>query len=558
MNKSYLALFITSFILSISLIAHLVSYSLSPAWGAVTIVDPAGDAFDGSTTTDFTGMTISETADLIIFQLDFIELSQGLFGSLLMDLDGNRRTHGQVPGYLTEARIEFTVAILGICTAQFFAPGNASNFLNCWVDRNRFYVQLPKYLLPQGSANLEVAGIVSSNFACSGRDRIPDHGFVNVKTAEIHIDNEGLNLNPLQLLTDPAGDAPSPVDFKGFEVEVRGEHLVFRCHYHHSIEPEAINNVSIGNIHLDVDGDILTGFMNAGEVFPTFGVDVHLNYKLYALFLGGNVEVAAKVSDRENPLPVEFGLGTYVSDSWFKRNGEQLECAIPLALLPPLSQDSIAYVTTMEPISGAVDVFPDQGGVRLNGQLRPFNKCESKEVAVLDPLGDSLAFGYDNDDFVKVTAGHCQEGILLTVEYSDLLTTGTATTFLHLDLDKNPATGEPTYNSSKNTKLGVEKTIAFQWSPDALDFSVLLFQGSSGGLIGGLKPTVTMNFYANRAYFTIPYRILDGHASIHLYAESKTNAGTYWVFCDEVPNQGVFAIPGNTQAIPALNLLLLN
>ena len=133
--------------------------------------------------------------------------------------------------------------------------------------------------------------------------------------------------------------------------------------------------------------------------------------------------------------------------------------------------------------------------------------------------------------------------------------TGEATTFLHLDLDKNPATGEPTYNFLTNTKLGVEKTIAFQWVPDALDFSVLLYQGSSG-LIGGLKPTVTMNFYSGRAYFTIPYRILDGHASIHLYAVSKTNISNYYIFCDEVPNQGVFVIPGRAVITHLLNLLL--
>ena len=150
MKKSYLALIISGLILIIALIHLLVPWSCSPVWAAVTIGDPAGDAFDGSTCTDFTGMTISETTDRITFQLDFVDLSQGLNGALLLDLDGNRQTHGQTPGYLTEARIEFTVAILGICTAQLFGPGTAYAFLNCWVDQNRFYVQLPKSLLPQG------------------------------------------------------------------------------------------------------------------------------------------------------------------------------------------------------------------------------------------------------------------------------------------------------------------------------------------------------------------------------------------------------------------------
>ena len=131
-------------------------------------------------------------------------------------------------------------------------------------------MDVPLELLPESLENVEVAGVVSFDFLCEGRDRIPYEGYLRLNSGVVHIDGEGLILTPLSLLPDPVGDSSSPTDLKGFEVEAVGEHLVIRTHYHHSIEPHDFNEVSIGMLHLDIDGDILTGFQNATGVFPTF------------------------------------------------------------------------------------------------------------------------------------------------------------------------------------------------------------------------------------------------------------------------------------------------
>ena len=513
---------------------------------AALVTDPAGDAHSGSRFTDFWALKTWETGTDLIFGLGFVDISQGLFGALLLDTDGNRQTHGVSPDHLTEATIEFNVAILGICNAQFFDKYNRGVYLNCKVSGNALYIALPKTLLREGTHDLEVAGIASTDFLCGGRDRIPDEGYMNVTAGDIHIDNEGVVLTPLSLLTDPADDSAAPADLRGMEVKVEGEHLVIRTHYHHSLEPHDISEVSVGMVSIDLDGDILTGFQNAGGTFPTFGVDTLVKYFIYPWALGGNIEVNLVIQEPGGSSETtNTQVGKYSSDSCFRRKDNVVEISIPLGLLPEGTNGATMLIGAFSPLTVYYDRFPDNGGVRLtDGSVKPFNACQSEEVFITDPVGDSFAFGYDNDDLTELRACHCEEGTLLAVGYSEFTMFGEAMTSVHLDLDQDASTGEQTFNGAGDTLMGIENTLVYQsgGDNDITSLNAIAVEGSSGDFIRDIRALITLNFYGGKAYITIPYRLFEDEGSMDVHAWTMSSAFGVPSFDDEIPNSGVFSI----------------
>jgi hypothetical protein len=522
---------------------------MQPSWAAgASITDPAGDAVEGGTVTDFLALAVTESGATLTFRLDFAEIGLAQ-GTVLLDTDGNRRTHGPA-GCLTEAQIVFMTFGLGGAMASFEAS-SVSSTLNCWIAGTSLYIEMPISLLPGGTTNLEVAAVAGTSDLGANRDRVPDEGFLKLSTGEIHLDTCGTDLNPLSQLTDPAGDAPEPVDLKGVEMQRVGEHLVVRCHYHHSINPAEIYGYLTGTVYFDLDHDILTGFMNTGEVFPTFGIDAHLSYQIGHLPMGGDVSVELTQND---PVNSQILIGSLASDSTYQIEGNYIEISVPLGLFLPITNSSIARLECFD-ISGHYDRFPNQGGLIIgSGALRPFNSLQTGEVSVTDPGSDSV--GLDNDNFIKMSAGHCQEGILLTVEYSRLQVTGQATTNLHLDTDRNAETGEATYNYFHTTKLGVEKTILVRWDLDWGGLEVLLISGTTGENLGELLPLVGLNFATNKAYITIPYRLLNSR-NVNIYAKTLSG-GVIPVFEDEIPDTGVLSVSTPTpKGVPFwLDLLL--
>ena len=559
--------------IALAVILSLLPPFLFFARAAVSVTDPVGDSYDAAPFTDIVLLEAVQNITNITFKLDFVDLSRGLNGTFLIDTDGNRQSHGSELSYITEARIEFTVVFLGICWAQFYDSDGNDHDLSCWVAGNSFFVDVPLVLLPASMDHVEVAGLVSFDFLCEGRDRIPDEGYMRLSTGVVHIDNEGLILTPLSMLSDPAGDSSSPTDLKGFEVEAVGEHLVIRTHYHHSIEPHDFNEVSIGMLHLDLDGDILTGFQNATGVFPTFGVDAYLYYTLNPRALGGNIEINLTLQDPTRPMETTIiQVGKHSTGSSYRRSNDWIECTIPLGILPSITDAAAVVVQSMSPIRWLFDSFPDSGGVKLtDGSAKGFNVCQSQEVFVTDLPGDSFAFGGDNDDLIAMKACHYIEGVLCTVEYTDLRLIGEGLTAINFDLDRNASTGEPTYNYFGDTLMGIEKSIVYQLSSiqsgrpvGRVDgtgtmtyfggtggsgpmFTTILVEGSTGDVIRGINPLFTLNFYSERVYITIPYRLMDDDDGMDARAVTMSGAFGTATFADDIPNSGFFSIPPNQE-----------
>ena len=107
------------------------------------VADRAGDAYGGYSFADMTALQMTDAGSSLTFRIDFAtSRPEGIHGSILLDLDGDRRTTGA--NAVPEASIDFHIAILGICQAQYFGPpgGPIAVNLSCWLSRNSFYVRL--------------------------------------------------------------------------------------------------------------------------------------------------------------------------------------------------------------------------------------------------------------------------------------------------------------------------------------------------------------------------------------------------------------------------------
>jgi hypothetical protein len=520
----------------------------TPAWAAVSITDPAGDTWESLPYNDFLAMEVWEQNQAMIFRLDFADASGLFYGAVLLDLDGNRRTRGKNLS-LTDGCIDFIIYPFGAYYATYTDEANVVTTLNCLFQQNSFYIALPRALLPADLSKLELAAVAGKHEKfCDNRDRIPDAGFVNYQTGEVRVDPGGYHFTAWSRLDDPSGDAPNPVDLKGVAVAREGEHLVLRVKYHHPITPESISHISLGQVMLDADKDILTGFMNASEKFPTLGVDVLLDYKIQPLSMQGTVYVNLIMQSPQNPeQQITIHVGSYDSDTWYRFTGDQVEIGIPLGLLPPISDQAVMTVCGFKVVLGErLDIFPDKAAIRLkDGSLQAFNRATGPSVAVLDPPDDSTTPGTFNDEFVKMTVARCPEGYLVGLDYKELFPIENSITSFRLDIDKNAGTGERTYNHQGDTLMGVENTIVCEFKSNYIGkLTATLINGRSGAVIRGINQLVTVNFAAGQVYLTIPYRLIGVRSGINIQAQSNTKYQQMMFFSDDIPNTGVLAVPG--------------
>ena len=475
-----------------------------------SISDTVGDAEGAFPFSDITALQVDETATTLTFQLNFADLSQGAYVDILLDLDGNRQTHNI--GTVTEAIISVQSAILGITEAFYVGPELSENLVS-WIEGNSLFVELPKSLLPANTDNLEIAAIASSDLLCSGWDRSPNQGYWRLSDGQIHIDNEGLNLPTISWLNDTVGDANEPVDLQGIEIEAIGEHLVFRHYFNHSITSEDISDAIAGSISLDLDGNILTGFANVFEKFPTFGIDARIDYYQYPWALGGDFEATLIYEPNPGTDLVEVNIGNHWTDSCYRIGDNWLEVSIHLSLLPPITEQAVVLSDALAPL-GDMDWAPNQGGIRLtDGSIEPFLTWGTPEYSISDPTGDSYAFGYDNDDITEVKASRYLDGILMQVDYTDLRLEGLGMTVIDFDLDRDSDT---------------DISLAFD------GYTAILINGSSGEIIQSANSLVTVDFGNNSAYVNIPDLILGSSENIDVVV--RTIDPDYGLLYDRTDN----------------------
>jgi len=556
----------------------------------VRLQDPVGDAYNGCCFADMTGMSVTETSSKLVFRLAFADEAKSLFGgvvenvhaSILLDMDGNRQT--PVGKDAAEAVITVHVSLFGHAVASYSGP-NGNFDLNARAEGNSVYVELPKHLLPANADNLEIAAVSSLDMASGGRDRAPNAGYLRLSTGEVHVDNEGLNLQPLSWLGDPAGDAGRAVDLKGVELGVAGEHLVLRSHFNHPIGPNQLSDVCFGTIDLDLDGDILTGLPCLSEgshTWPTFGADASLDFTLSPRFLGDHITASLTVVDPQTGdaslVDLSSFWGSHFSDAGFRYQDNWVEFSIPLSVLPPVTDDAVVLTHAMTPWLrdlSEMDYAPNGGGINfVKRTFEPYLVPHAAEFSITDPAGDAFGGESDNGDLVGIRACRYDEGILLEVEYSDLRTTATGMTQILFDLDQDPATGEAVQNMWGHTVMGAETSISYMWDASdqhahyvgiynavgeciggipgsgASGITAIQVVGASGDMIRGAETLVDGNFATRRWQITVPYRALgiEEGTGVDVYAAT---CSTYLcpVPYDEI-NGGVLSIGGATRNVP--------
>ncbi len=503
------------------------------------VYDATGDS-DGATNTDFTFLAVGDDGTNLLFQLDFVAGgSYGAQGQILLDTDGDRTTPAGEA--LTEARIDWYFGILGICSASYADAGGFHQNLACGVDNTSLIIALPKSLLPDGGAHLQVAASSNLDLACSGYDRVPDGGFLDVSSDSVVVQTGGFAMAPLSVLSDPAGDASAVADLQGVEVERVGENLRLRAVFHHSIEAGDLPDILSGTIGLDTDGRLITGFENTYETWPTFGLDVTIDYQLFPSSLGGGVDVGLTVSDPANPaISYETGIPGFGTDGCYRVSGNVLEVSVPLALLPTLSAEAVVLATTLDLMGSGSDRL-DGGGYNLQtGQLVPFLSWQSPDAGVSDPVGDNFISGFDNEDLTGLRACRYDGGVLIEVLYKELRVTGEAMTAVHFDADANPATGAPRLNMAGTTAMGIERSVLAQWIYPSL--YVITVQGGSDQYTE-VPQLATINFAGMWLHLTVPYELLGASGPMDVYTMTMSGAYAPLTPQDDAPDHGVLSIP---------------
>lgn len=565
-------------VLALSLLA---ACSITAAKARVSASDPTGDAYDAAHFSDYTSLAISEFDTFFQVELSFVDIEMGAYGTLLLDVDGNRRT--RLGGLAADAIVEINAHRFGICTALYIDARQVEP-LNCLIQAHTLYLAIPKSYIGAEFSNLSFAATVSSNGTCGGWDRVPDRGYLRMTEGDV--DEKDLVGTPIsrEIRDGIAGDAEAPVDLSAWSMDYAGEYLITRLSYKNSIDPYVLDEPHFGGVSLDLDGELLTGFQNAVGAFPTFGVDAYIYYELYHSVLGGGSQIDLLASNpQEEGGFIKLVVGARGTDSCFHRGQDTLEIRLPLASLIPIQSEAVGKVKTVCPAvfcppSYLTDSIPNDGGTRFSdGSHIPFLSCLSKTNKVTDAAYDSFAFGKDNDELIDIEACHYEKGMLVLTRYKNWTLDGRSFTAVHFDLDKDAGSGEKFRNNSGDTTLGVEKTAVYKLSAlaggsangmwvegfgfvsvddggitgGAPFFTGILVEGATGDLIKPLNQFYTMDFGTAEVYATYPYELLDGSLGFNLHA--WTMSGTFGVgtLADEIPDSSVLSLPdANLQPDP--------
>lgn len=287
-------------------------------------------------------------------------------------------------------------------------------------------------------------------FASTDFDRAPDSGFINTMNGQVRniweqdrADGEsGTNA---VFIEDPVGD--SKPDIIGLNAEVNQGVLNIVVSYKDIVEPDqqSYGEDLTGSILIDSDCSLATGFVNAGEVPPTFGIDYIIEYNIGALIgTYGSIKRVDKNPDPSSNIPgtiptISESIGAPRNDATFKAIGSQVLVSVPLSLLGN-DEGKMYLIVQSSTIQGLTELMmervPDNGALYTeDGSLRPALGCTSQGITVDDPPDDSLGMGYDGDEIASVNACLAGDMLIFTVEYSRLELDDGAVTTIVLDTD---------------------------------------------------------------------------------------------------------------------------
>ncbi|MDV2481090.1 hypothetical protein F8E02_03505 [Methanoculleus sp. Wushi-C6] len=481
---------------------------LTSAVSGAGISDPAGDFPDP----DITGLSCEVRESVLYVRMDLAREPAGDYGGVVfVDADRDPATgyrEGTGADYVyafSVMPIIYTEPIISTTVNDDPVSGNTLS-----VSGNRIDVAVPLGSLG-GSTDPDLFAVV---YAGTGPgfafDRAPDYGVMNAESGEVRVPYGGEPTS--SRFRDPAGETPSG-DVTDLEMNVHDGVLDILVTYAAAVgsDGSSLGGDLTGWILLDTDQNLATGFMNAGEAPPSFGVDYRLVYTAGTLLgTGASLEKAGPgLLEGGDAETTGVPLGLPYNDAMFLVAGNQTFLRIPLALLGPddgrasIVLDSFPLDTMGTP--GGPDQVPDTGAIdSATGAVLPLLAYTGQPVLVSDPAGDSAGFGYDGDEIASVEAGYAGSTLLVKVTYASLEPDDGAVTTVFLDTDQ-AADGL------------FESALVYSLYNGRLD---AMFVGDTGGVFGarGVRHLVTVQ--GKSMYASVPPEVLNDDGSLNFYVET--------------------------------------
>lgn len=490
------------FILPALLLAHAAACA-----SAAGVADPAGDFPDP----DITGLSCDVREGVLHVRMDLARDPAGSYGgAIFIDADRNPST-GYREG--TGAEYVYAFSVMPIVYAELVVSATVNDEpvseATLSSNANRIDIAIPLGAPGDGAADPDLfAAVYTGTMGALAFDRAPDYGVMNAGSGEVKVPGGAARVS--SRYDDREGDELSG-DVTGLSTDVHDGVLDILVTYATAVESGGDLK---GWILIDADQNLATGFMNAEEAPPSFGIDYRLDYTIgSALGTGASLE-------KTGPGFAEGGyaetagvpLGVPYNDAMFVAAGNQAFFRIPLALLGPddgrtsiiLDSFSLSEMTS----SGASDQVPDAGVGALDtgtGEVRPpLSYTGAGPAQTADRVGDSAGSGYDGDDIASVETGYAGNVLLVRVAYASLEPDDGAVTTIFFDTDQ---AADGLFESALvyclyNGRLG----------------AVLV--GNTGGVFGArsARPLVTMQ--GDSIFASVPLELLNDDGKMNLSIET--------------------------------------
>ena len=464
----------------------------TPLWGAPQVYrDKVGDVdFRQNDLAELRGEVVSGVLRLQVIYAANMPVADANFGEVFIDTDQNPDTGVRLGAdcwvsYVTG--LGFADGFVNV-NGTLLDLGQAGTLADAGT--NSITLSLPVSLWG-GQTNVRLFVASASIPGDTAYDRAPEAGYWVPASGLTVVPRPG---NPQVHLvhTDPPDTAVFP-DLTGLEAKIVEGDLQLWLTFGHGVERQnlqAIQDVLVLNIGMDLDRRLWSGFINNHEDPPTFGMDRLVEVMVSDLFNKPQGALRFRKPDDPNTLADNVmsqleaigPLGGQETDtrlvvgrnSGFGTAANQVFLSLPLAYLD--YDDGEMYLvanaflaSTFTP--GSADSLPESGAIDTTVGLapglvvHPVASCAATEALGTDPPDDSLGFGFQGDEIITTHACALNEGGLkITVDLESLEYSDLAFVNLFVDADGDAGTGIPLRNHSAAT-MGADFYLSFNITP---------------------------------------------------------------------------------------------
>jgi hypothetical protein len=507
---------------------------------AVTIIDPIGD-FSFPDITELDATVSGGNLNIVISCTDTL-MDYGISGAVFIDTDQNCTTdyhNGTGSDYIYYYTVIDIVYMDPIKSVILNDDDINQNTLN--VAGNQIIITIPLAMLGDDDGALDLFVATHTQLVrAHDFDRAPDFGVLDIINGTVRIPHLGNSLAGGNI-TDLVGDSTSS-DITRFDTDIENGILNIIVTYDQSVEPGDLSYGSdlTGQIYVDADQNLATGFTNTEQAPPTFGIDYRIEYtigRLLGIDAGiTKIDYGSDLTELGYTQTTGESLGVPDNDATFKVVGDQVFLGIPLGLLgyDNGNMDIVMDSYTLYGLLGSEsDSVPDFGYGALdtsNGSIKPLLNCTDPKVTITDPVGDSLGFGLDGDDISAVDACLAGDTILVTVTYSSLSLDDNAVTTVIFDTDQDP-NNIPEY------------TFVYCFYSGKLGANIF---GDFGGSLIVRDATHLITMSGNKMYLSVPLELLgNDDGAMNINAETALPDKFNRTIYDRAPDAGFVSIGGN-------------